>query len=327
MESKRIRCKAITDNISSFLKSSSVVIIMLIGAVMVANGSISAGSVAAMMGYFSVFDSIIKDISFIIRKIPIIKNVSERMIVLYSDIEDLTGKEIYESSNIEADNLSYAYTDKPVFSNINFNIPAGSKTAICGENGSGKSTLINIISGLIKGYSGSLKINGVELKEAAIGTWRNMFAYAMQDLYLFEGTVKENIHLGRLTASEEEVKAVMHYVGIDHLASRTVSMDMNDLSGGEKQKISVARALLKNTPILILDEPSNNLDSDSMERGCFKTPLVCYYPYSFTISRIAFITASKATPTSANTASHIVANPAAPKMRTANLITSASAIF
>jgi len=233
------------ENISSFMDTFSVLVILLIGALMVANNDIGAGSVAAMVGYFGVFYSLLADFGFIIKKIPILKNLSNRMEVLYSDTEDLSGIEIKNYSDLSANDLCFDYDGIDVFSNLNFNIKENDKTLICGANGSGKSTLIKIICGLLKGYKGSLKINGREFRDISIKSWRCQFAYAAQDPYLFAGTVKENIHLGNLAASDSEVCKVMHKVGISYLADKEISMDNNDLSEGEKQKISIARALLK----------------------------------------------------------------------------------
>ncbi|MFU0800434.1 MAG: ABC transporter ATP-binding protein/permease [Xylanivirga thermophila] len=261
---KDIVCRTIASNISSFIDIASTLLIVLIGATMVANGDISAGSVAAMVGFLSVFDILLSDFAFIIRKVPIMKNLSERLMGLYSHRENLDGQQIGEFSSLTASNLGYSYDDKFVFNNLNFKITQKSKTAICGENGSGKSTLIKVISGLVKSYNGSLKINDIELYDVSLESWREEFAYVMQEPYLFAGTVKDNIRLGNLNAKDCDVQKVMEYVGILYLSDRTVSMDMNDLSGGEKQRISIARALLKNTPILILDEPSNNLDEEGL---------------------------------------------------------------
>ena len=94
---------------------------------------------------------------------------------------------------------------------------------------------------------------------------RKQVAYAAQDPFLFEGSVRENIRLGNLNASDEETDAVIDRLGIRALAGKNISAGQKELSGGEKQKISIARALLKNTSFLILDEPSNNLDQQTIE--------------------------------------------------------------
>ena len=104
-----------------------------------------------------------------------------------------------------------------------------------------------------------------EFSEIRMDSLRRQFAYAQQDPYLFEGTVRENIHLGNLQASDKEVEDVMERLGILALADRQITLGQKELSGGEKQKISIARAVLKNADILLLDEPDNNLDSQTLE--------------------------------------------------------------
>jgi len=155
--------------------------------------------------------------------------------------------------------------DRTIFSGLNFEIHTGEKVAIVGENGSGKSTLLKILTGLLPGYVGKLLLNNTPLDPSAAVAWREQFAYAAQDPYLFGITMRENIHLGNLKASADEVDDILKQLGLDHLADRTVSLSQTELSGGEKQKISIARALLKKTPILLLDEPSNHLDADAVE--------------------------------------------------------------
>lgn len=261
---KSVKYNNIAGSILSFIESFSSIIILLIGAVLVGMGEISAGSVAAMVGYFSVFNSILSDIGFIITQTPIMKNLSDRLHVLYSDQEIISNIKINDIVNIEIKNLSYNYGENKAFSNINFKIKQYDKVAVCGKNGSGKSTLLKIAAGLITGYAGSFKINGIELQKINLYNFRNKVAFAVQEPYLFSGTVKDNIKIGKANASDIEVERVMDLVSIKYLSDKKISMDNNDLSGGEKQKISIARALLKDAPILILDEPSNNLDSDSI---------------------------------------------------------------
>ena len=277
---KSVKCTAIAKNVSSVLDTFCLLIILFVGAVMVAGKSISPGSVAAMTGYFAVFNMVFSNVDYIIRKLPLIGNLVERMKDLYDDQEALFGKMVEEVSVIEAEGLSFSYGEQPVFQGVDFRIcsdgeaqffeggRSGKKIAISGENGSGKSTLVKLLCGLLKDYKGSLKLNGQELNDIAIESWRSQFAYAAQEPYLFSGSVKENIHLGNRKATEQEVEKVMEEVGISYLADREVTMKQNNLSGGEKQKISIARALMKNTKFLILDEPSNHLDRQTQDWLC-----------------------------------------------------------
>lgn len=273
---KTVFCKSskyntLADSVLSFLDIFCILLILFVGAIMVSNDIISTGAVAAMAGYFSVFNTIISNFDYIIRKTPIIKNLSDRLKVFYNDTEIkydsatncFAGIEA-KSLCIEANSLCFDYDNNNAFNNLSFTIHNGDKVAVVGENGSGKSTLIKILCGLLKKYKGSIKINGYELNELPIENWRREFAYVEQEPYLFEGSVKENILLGNLSATDESITAIMKELGINQLADRRISTNENVLSGGEKQRISIARALLKGTDLLILDEPSNNLDENSL---------------------------------------------------------------
>ncbi len=261
---KHLKGLVFARNMSSFLDTFCVLIILFAGAVMVANGAISAGAVAAMVGYFAVFNTLIAGVSRIIQSVPLYNNLVERLKFFYEETENFDGVGIKKVEAIAVDKLSFAYDGKTIFKDVSFKVDKGMKVAVCGVNGSGKSTLIKLLCGLIKGYKGSIKLDDVELSHVAINSWRENFAFAEQDAYLFAGKIKENVWLGNLKATDADVESVMERVGITYLADRDVSASQNELSGGEKQKISIARALLRNTPFLILDEPDNNLDAETL---------------------------------------------------------------
>ena len=258
-------CTVFSDAVLKFLDTFCMLVILFIGAVLTAKGQVTPGTVAAMMGYFSVINDMIAKCDFILRKIPILDATAERMKVLYDGAEEKTGNELNPVCRITANNLSLSFGDKSIFINKTFTIHTGEKTVILGENGSGKSTFLKLLCGLYQNYQGSLRMNEHELSEIQIDSLRRQFAYAQQEPYLFEGTVRENIHMGNLTASDEAVDEVMERLGISALADRQITLGQKELSGGEKQKISIARALLKNAEILLMDEPDNNLDSQTLE--------------------------------------------------------------
>lgn len=260
------RCKTAASNITAGLDVFCMLAILFAGAVMAAAGLISAGEIAAMMGFFAVYQTVLGNLDFIIRNKPVYENLVERNRLLYCDPEEESGRQTGEISAVQAANLSFSYEEgSSVFENLAFTINAGEKVVIAGQNGSGKSTLTKLLCGLYTGYRGSLRVNGTELSELSMESLRKQVAYAAQDPFLFEGSVRENIRLGNLNASDTETDAVIDRLGIRALAGKNISAGQKELSGGEKQKISIARALLKNTSFLILDEPSNNLDQQTIE--------------------------------------------------------------
>lgn len=187
------------------------------------------------------------------------------MELLYEEAEEQGGESIGAMYSIEANNLSFSYAEEPIFSGLDFSIFQGEKVAIVGANGSGKTTLINLFCGLLKNYMGLLKINNMELSSVSIRDLRRQVAYVTQNPYIFHGSVKENICLGNPSTDSEDVESIIKLLGLEHLAERTEIEGSDDLSGGEKQKISIARALLKDSSVIIFDEPSNNLDEQTVE--------------------------------------------------------------
>lgn len=276
VEKKSIRYGAITGAVSALIEPICLFIILLTGAVLVAGGHITAGSIVSMITFLSLFDTIFQNIGSIIRTKPLLENLYTRIELLYADLETPSGEVAAQISTIQAEDLSYTYAkhndaedttleNKPAFNHLNFDIHKGEKIAICGKNGSGKTTLIKIIASLLQDYSGTLRINDLDFHDVSKHSLRKLIATAPQVPYLFQGTVKENIILGNERADIEKVDQIMRQLHLEHLADRQVSVANNHLSGGEKQKISIARCLLRDTDVLILDEPTNTLDAQSLD--------------------------------------------------------------
>ncbi|MGN1345581.1 MAG: ATP-binding cassette domain-containing protein [Eubacteriales bacterium] len=266
VQAKSIRCSRVAGGISSFLEAFCTFAVLLSGAVLAARGDITPGTVAAMMGYFGVFGTVMGTIGGVIRMVPKLTNSVERMELFYEREERTSGREPGDVREIQADGLSFTYEgqDRAALKKLSFRIQLTGTTAICGANGSGKSTLLRILGGLLGPWDGRLLLNGAEqaeLSEVSPAKWRERLAYAPQDPYLFTGTVRENVHLGNPAATDAEVDAVLAELGLEALSSRVIRAGSGELSGGEKQKISLARAFLKNAPILLLDEPFNHLDA------------------------------------------------------------------
>lgn len=260
VQRKSIRCNQTAGAVSSLLDTLCTLTVLLTGAALTAADIVTPGAVAAMTGYYAIMNTVVSSFGDIIRNTPVLKNSAERMSLFYEDAEKTDGAAAGPVSDIFAVRLSYAYGDKTVFQEVSFDIEARSKTAVCGPNGCGKSTLVKLICGLLDGYGGSLQAGDEELSGLSPEQWRRQISYVPQNPYLFSGSVRENIRLGNLSASDAQIDEVMDKIGIAYLAEREISPGGSELSGGEKQKTAVARALIKDTPILILDEPSNAMD-------------------------------------------------------------------
>ena len=168
-------------------------------------------------------------------------------------------------------NLSFSYDDKmEVLQNINFFAPQGSITALVGSSGSGKSTIAGLVTAFLNPTSGQVLIDGIDLSSVDLNSYRSQLGVVLQDDFLFEGTIRENILFPRPNASEDELMAAVRGAYVDEFADR-FEIGLNTiigergvkLSGGQKQRISIARALLANPKIVILDEATSNLDTES----------------------------------------------------------------
>ena len=254
--------KAVEEKTLSWLDTFCYLCILLAGAWLLSRGQIAAGAILAMMGFFDVFDLIAADTGEVIKLIPKLRTDLERMALFYTDPEP-DGAETDGFRELTVENASFSRNEKPIFSSLGFTLRAGERLAVTGPNGSGKSTLLRILCGLQEGYTGRVAVNGADLRTLSPTSWRRQFRFVEQDPYLFEGTVFENVRIGRLTATDAEVQAVMERLEIAHLAQRHIPYGGGGLSGGERQRVAIARALLSDAPLLLFDEPDNNLDADT----------------------------------------------------------------
>lgn len=175
---------------------------------------------------------------------------------------------------IEFDRVGFGYTDaegrvgEPVLREVSFQAPVGTRTALVGPSGAGKSTLLSLVERFYEVTSGSLRIDGVDVRELGHDTLRSRLGYVEQESPVLAGTLRENLRLATPDATEEQMRAVLVAVNLDELVDRTpLGLDAQVgeggvlLSGGERQRLAIARTLLAAPPILLLDEPTSNLDA------------------------------------------------------------------
>ncbi len=179
-------------------------------------------------------------------------------------LEDITG-------NLVFDNVSFAYEeDKKVLHNISFNAPKGSVTALVGSSGSGKSTIAGLVATFLNPQEGKIMLDGIDLATVKLSSYRQHLGVVLQDDFLYEGTIRENILFPRPNATEQELLAAVKGAYVNEFTDRfekgldTIIGERGvKLSGGQRQRISIARALLANPKIIILDEATSNLDTES----------------------------------------------------------------
>jgi ABC-type multidrug transport system fused ATPase/permease subunit len=169
--------------------------------------------------------------------------------------------------DLEIDHVVFAYGKEPVLHGIDITVPAGGCLALVGESGGGKSTLARLVGRFYDPGSGAVRVDGVDLRKVALRSYRRQLGVVLQDPFLFSGTIASNIRFGKPDATDAEVEAAAAAVGVDRVAARVsggldhaVREGGSGLSAGERQLISIARALLADPRILILDEATSNID-------------------------------------------------------------------
>jgi subfamily B ATP-binding cassette protein MsbA len=198
--------------------------------------------------------------------------IREIMNMSTEDEEDSQRQPLTEMrGDVEFEKVWFEYNpDTPVLKNVSFRSAAGSTTALVGSSGSGKSTLISLVMNFNKPLSGRITIDGVDLSEVRLRDYRSHLGVVLQDNFLFDGTIAENISFSKPHATREEVEAVSRIANCDEFIEgfekkyETIVGERGvKLSGGQRQRIAIARALLADPKILILDEATSSLDSES----------------------------------------------------------------
>lgn len=198
----------------------------------------------------------------------VMKNLDAKLYII-----DKPNAIIFESlkEGIEFDNVSFEYKKgKPVLNNISFKVAKGETLALVGNSGGGKSTIVNLIPRFYKIKQGEIKFDGINIADYSIESLRNGISIVLQDNFLFAGTIRENILMGKPNATEEELTMAVKNACLDEFIS-TLEQGLDTyigergvlLSGGQKQRIAIARAFIKNAPIVILDEATSALDNQS----------------------------------------------------------------
>ena len=200
-----------------------------------------------------------------------ILNILEETPSVTDTVPYIPQSELHLAGSVEFKDVRFSYEkDREVLHGISFFVQAGESVAITGESGAGKSTIAALLMRFYDPDSGAVYIGGKNIKALNQKSVRDMIAYVPQDVYLFNKSIKENIALACPCASDEEIKAAAQIAMADGFIEKLeYGYDTNagergvQLSGGEKQRIAIARAVLKKSPILLMDEASSNLDSES----------------------------------------------------------------
>lgn len=252
---------------------SVLVCVLPIGCVLYRNGSLSVPAfVTCIVLSLGIITPILNAMNFTDSISQMKSVVGELCAVL--DEKELDRPETpvsIHSSNIVLENVSFSYeSEKPLLKNINLSIPENSITAFVGPSGGGKSTITKLIAGFWNVTNGTVKLDGTDIRKIPLSQLMDNIAYISQDNYLFDETVLENIRMGKPSATDEEVYQAARDCGcydfilnLENGFHTVVGGAGGHLSGGERQRIAIARAVLKNAPIVILDEATAYIDAEN----------------------------------------------------------------
>ena len=262
----------------SFIGNFGYVAVCVVGAILAMNGHITFGVIVAFMIYIRLFSQPLSQIAQAMTNLQTCAAASERVFEFLAEEEmadesNLTKK--LDINNVKGDitfeHVKFGYDDRIIIKDFNASAKAGSKIAIVGPTGAGKTTMVNLLMKFYDIKSGDIKIDGVSTKELTRENIHDLFIMVLQDTWLFEGTIKENIVYNKPDVALEDVKNACKTVGLDHYIKtlpdgyNTRLGDVDSLSAGEKQLLTIARGMIKDAPFLILDEATSSVDTRTEE--------------------------------------------------------------
>ena len=266
--------------IMNFIGNFGYVAVCIVGALLTMNNIISFGVIIAFITYVRLFTNPLSQIAQSMTSLQSTAAASERVFEFLDEKEMADQAKINKTldknnvkGKIEFDNVVFQYdnNDKPTIKNFTATAKPGQKIAIVGPTGAGKTTMVNLLMKFYDINSGDIRIDGVSTKELSRENIHSLFTMVLQDTWLFEGTVKENIIYNQENVSDERVKEVCKEVGLDHFI-RTLPkgydsyLSENDsVSAGQRQLLTIARGMIQDSPFLILDEATSNVDTRTEE--------------------------------------------------------------
>ena len=273
---KARRVKALLSPIVAITVALCTAVVLWRGSALILAGAMTAGALTVFLSYLNKFFKPVQDLATMTNTVAQAAVGVDRIrgILDADDIipEHPDAREAGTiAGDIEFEHVAFAYTaDAPVLKDVNFKIKAGQLVGVVGPTGGGKSTIVSLIPRFYDPASGVVKIDGVDVREYKFHSMRDQIGYVLQETVLFEGTVRDNIAYGRKGVTDEQIREAAKLANADEFIARMphgydtmVGERGETLSGGQRQRIGIARAVIRNNPILILDEPTAALDTES----------------------------------------------------------------
>ena len=279
LESKKdnYRCMGTFMSSNLFFQGMMYLTTLIYGGYLIAMGQMQAADLAMYALYIGIFISPIQILVELVEMLQKGLSGFRRYLEVVETEPEIQDKEgAIDLENVKGDvcydNVSFHYSDdnKTVLSQVSIHIPAGKSVALVGPSGGGKTTICSLLPRFYDVTAGKVTIDGKDVRDLTLKSLRNQIGMVQQDVYLFDGTIRENIAYGKPDATDEEIKEAARRANMDDFIMQLpkqydtyVGEKGTRLSGGQKQRISIARVFLKNPPILILDEATSALDNES----------------------------------------------------------------
>jgi ATP-binding cassette subfamily B protein len=257
----------------SFISSIGYIAVCVVGGILAMKNVIDFGTIIAFVFYVRIFSGPLNTISQSITKMQSVVAASERVFDFLDEEEMPSEDDIsirLEKNEVKGevvfDNVTFAYENNPVLKNFSITINPGQKVAIVGHTGAGKSTLVNLLMKFYDITEGDIKIDGHSIKELSRSNVRDLFCMVLQNTWLFNGTIRENIMYNQSNLTEIDIRRSCELVGLSEFIEtlpeeyETIIGESTSLSEGQKQLITIARAILDDSPFLILDEATSSVD-------------------------------------------------------------------
>lgn len=265
--------------IMSFIGNFGYLAVCVVGAILVIDGKIEIGSIVSFMIYVRLFTSPLINLAQVTTQLQSTAAASERVFEFLEEKEMTDEKDKIKvldknkvSGSIEFDHVKFGYNeDKIIIKDFSAKAKPGQKIAIVGPTGAGKTTIVNLLMKFYEINDGDIRIDGVSTKELTRENIHDLFVMVLQDTWLFDGTVKENIMYNKKDVSDKDIKNACDVVGISHFIKTlpngydTVLSDAESISAGEKQLLTIARGMIEKKPFLILDEATSSVDTRTEE--------------------------------------------------------------
>ncbi|HEO8419201.1 ABC transporter ATP-binding protein [Niallia sp. FSL W8-0635] len=266
---------SITSSSVYMLMRFFTLVVLVFGAWLTFNNQMKIGELVSFILFVNILQKPIDKISAILELYPKGMAGFKRFLeLLDSAPKILDRKDAIEVKSLKGDitltDVTFSYDSNPVLNNINLSINAGETIAFVGPSGAGKTTICSLIPRFYDVNNGSIKIDGIDIRDMTMKSLRSQIGIVQQDVFLFTGTLKENIAYGNLNASDDEIHEAVRRAHLEELVLKLpegyetqIGERGLKLSGGQKQRIAIARMFLKNPPILILDEATSALDTET----------------------------------------------------------------